>query len=238
MNKANKLHILLFLWWSVRSVVDCIQIGRCVTQAKGPVSTSPVSLCAVNKNDGVVGGNSDDNTKNKFDSTTTTTTVDVSDLGVTIDELNAPLPQDFLQGVVTTGYESTSRIPSVQDNGCKWTESTSNTSIGGISNNNDDEGEGSGTMDVTLTIPGLRGQPAAALNVQFATNTITVTAFGYIVWSAILRGEVIPESAAFTTRDGDDMVPVIDILVQKKKRNLDDERWGGFILQIGENSLL
>ena len=238
MNNSNKLHILLFLLWCLRSVVNSFHIGRChVSRSKQSISTSPISLCAVNKNDGSEGGDSDNNANNNVGSSTTTTTVDVSDLGVTMDDLNAPLPQDFLQGVVTTGYESTSRIPTVQDNGCKWTETTSNTSIGGISNN-DDEGEGSGTLDVTLTIPGLRGQPSAALSVQFASNTITVTAFGYIVWSAILRGEVIPESATFTTRDGEDMVPVIDVSVQKKKRNLDDERWGGFILQIGENSLL
>ena len=141
--------------------------------------------------------------------------VDVSDLGLTMDDLNAPLPAELLQGIATSGYESTSRIPSIQDDACMWTEEES-------------------LLKVTLAIPGLRGQPAAALAVEFATNTVSIMAFGMVVWSAILRGQVKPESCKFETSDGPDMIPVIDIQVEKA----DSERWGGFILQIGENSIL
>jgi hypothetical protein len=144
--------------------------------------------------------------------------VDVSDLGVTMDDLEAPLPADIWQTMATSGYESTSRIPTVDDQGCKWTEAPG------------------GKLDVQLTIPGLRGQPAPALAVECATYTVTVTAFGQIVWSAILRGEVQPESLEFQVDEGTDRVPVIDLTVLKASPS--DERWGGFILQIGENSIL
>ena len=142
--------------------------------------------------------------------------VDVSDLGLTMDDLNAPLPAEFFQSIETTGYESTSRIPSVQDDACMWTEEQSR-------------------IKVTLAIPGLRGQPPAALAVEFATNTVSITAFGQVVWSAILRGDVVPDSLKYETFDGADMIPVIEIEIQKKAPY---ERWGGFILQIGENSIL
>ena len=142
--------------------------------------------------------------------------VDVSDLGLSMDDLNAPLPAEFFQQMETTGYESTSRIPSVQDDACMWTEEQS-------------------LLKVTLAIPGLRGQPAAALAVELTSNTISIAAFGMVVWSAILRGEVEPESLKFEASDGADMIPVIELEMRKKDQS---ERWGGFILKIGENSIL
>ena len=142
--------------------------------------------------------------------------VDVSDLGLSMDDLNAPLPAEFFQQMETTGYESTYRLPSVNDDACMWTEEQS-------------------LLKVTLAIPGLRGQPAGALAVEMASNTISITAFGMVVWSAILRGEVEPESLKFEASDGADMIPVIEVEIQKKDQT---ERWGGFILQIGENSIL
>lgn len=90
-------------------------------------------------------------------------------------------------------------------------------------------------LKVMLAIPGLRGQPVALLAVEFATNTVGVLAFGHIVWSAILRGDVEPGSVKFEAMDGADMVPVIELEVQKRDPT---KRWGGFILQIGENSIL
>mmetsp|Transcript_22671 Transcript_22671/g.25800 ORF Transcript_22671/g.25800 Transcript_22671/m.25800 type:complete len:212 (-) Transcript_22671:107-742(-) len=152
--------------------------------------------------------------------------VDVSDLGLTMKDLEAPLPSELLQGITTTGYESTSRIESVQDNGCSWTES-------------------SDRIKVTLAIPGLRGQPAMALSVISSTNTVSVSAFGRIVWSCILRGEVKPQTVVFETKDGSDMIPVIEYTVEKESSSSNDnnetgqqQRWGGFILQIGEDSIL
>ena len=140
----------------------------------------------------------------------------VSDLGLTMDDLNAPLPEGFLNDIQTTGYESTSRVETVQDNGCLWTES-------------------SDSIKVTLTIPGLRGQPAAALSTITSTNTLSITAFGRIVWSCILQGEVKPETAFFEVNDGTDMIPLIEFKVDKEEAR---KRWGGFILQIGEDSIL
>lgn len=142
--------------------------------------------------------------------------IDVSDLGLTMEDLNEPLPSELLRGIETTGYESTSRIESVQDRGCVWTETPEK-------------------MKIALAIPGLRGQPSMCLSVLTATNTLSVTAFGQVVWSCILRGYIKPETATFEAKDGDDMVPTINFEVDKVESN---DRWGGFILQIGEDSIL
>ena len=88
---------------------------------------------------------------------------------------------------------------------------------------------------MTLTVPGLRGQPAACLTVVFSTTTATVTAFGRPVWSCILRGEVVPDTATFITEDGSDMLPVIQLSVTKADAS---QMWGGFIESIGEDSIL
>ena len=142
--------------------------------------------------------------------------VDVSDLGLTMEDLEAPLPTELLQGIATTGYESTSRIPSVEDDACMWTELPNK-------------------MQATLAIPGLRGQPAMCLSVLTSKNTISVSAFGRVVWSCILRGEAKPETAVFECQEGSDMIPVIEYEVEKSDLS---KRWGGFILQIGEDSIL
>ena len=47
--------------------------------------------------------------------------VDVSDLGLTMDDLEEPLPPELTQGIATSGYESTQRL--VSDDGCVWAES-------------------------------------------------------------------------------------------------------------------
>uniref|UniRef100_A0A7S4J5G7 Transmembrane protein n=1 Tax=Odontella aurita TaxID=265563 RepID=A0A7S4J5G7_9STRA len=118
---------------------------------------------------------------------------DVSDLGLTLDDLNAPLPPEFFSGLETSGYESTSRLADVDDGGCAWSESS-------------DE------VEAVLTIPGLRGQPSACLALEVAETTVSVTAFGRVVWSCILRGECQPEgngATVFEAEDGPGMVPVI-----------------------------
>jgi hypothetical protein len=142
--------------------------------------------------------------------------IDVSDLGLTMDDLNAPLPAGVLESIAMTGYESTSMIPSVQDDACMWTENGP-------------------SMKVTLAIPGLRGQPSACLSVLCAKNTVSISAFGRVVWSTILRGEVVPETFKFEARDGPDMTPVLELDLEKADAST---RWDGFILQIGEDSLL
>lgn len=107
-------------------------------------------------------------------------------------------------------------MPNVDDNGCYWVESEND-------------------LDVTLQIPGLRGQPAACLSVLFSTTTISITAFGRVVYSVIQMGFSDPNDCSFITEDGEGMVPIIQMHI--KKRNV-GERWGGFILQVGEDSIL
>jgi hypothetical protein len=141
--------------------------------------------------------------------------VDVSDLGLTIDDMNKPLPPEMLSVMSTTGYESTNKVESIQDDGCEWTESLDN-------------------MDVKLKIPGLRGQPAGAMSVLFSRTTISVSVFGRVVWSAILRGKVNPDDCQFEAEEGADMVPTVRLSVRKEST----ARWGGFILQVGEDSLV
>ena len=142
--------------------------------------------------------------------------IDVSDLSLTMEDLNAPLPQEMFD-ITSSGTQSTSRIPSVNDDGCIWEE-------------------GPDSMDVTLSIPGLRGQPPAALSLDITKNTATIMAFGMAVWSCILRGNCDPNTVTFTASDGNDMVPLIQISVKKLAGRKD--RWGGFIAQVGEDSIL
>ena len=77
-----------------------------------------------------------------------------------------------------------------------------------------------------------------ALSVLTSRNTISVAVFGRIVWSAILKGETVPETATFETREGVDFVPIIEYNVRKADANNSQRRWDGFILQVGEDSLL
>ncbi|KAL7494175.1 hypothetical protein ACHAWT_002898 [Skeletonema menzelii] len=141
--------------------------------------------------------------------------IDVSDLGLTIADLEKKIPtQNF--SLESSGYQSTSRLPDVDDEGCYWVENPED-------------------IDVTLRIPGLRGQPAEALNVLFSTTTTSITAFGRIVWSTIQMGISDTSDCTFLTLDGEDEVPIVQLNV--RKRDL-DERWGGFILQVGEDSIL
>lgn len=95
-------------------------------------------------------------------------------------------------------------------------------------------------MGATLSIEGLRGQPVAAMDVIFATTTCRVTAFGYGVWSCVLRGECLPESALVKIEEGYDNIPLFTVSVTKKKDEGEGEveRWDGFIDSIGEDSIL
>ena len=144
--------------------------------------------------------------------------IDVSDLGLTLDDFDVTFPKSSDGGIqiTTSGYESTSMIPSVDDNGLSWEED-------------------SNIVGVKLSIPGLRGQPIAAMDVAITSNTCTVTVFGYAVWSCLLKGECVPESSSFQIEDGKDMMPLITLSVEKKNNEI---RWDGFILSIGEDSIL
>ena len=141
--------------------------------------------------------------------------IDVSDLGITMSDLDKKIPANNFS-LESSGYSSTSRITDVDDSGCYWVENPED-------------------IDVTLRIPGLRGQPAEATSVLFSTTTISVSVFGRIVWSAIQMGISDIDDCTFLTLDGEDGIPIIQLNV--RKRDL-DERWGGFILQVGEDSIL
>ena len=141
--------------------------------------------------------------------------IDVSDLGLTMSDLEQKNRiHNF--SIESSGYQSTSRIPDVNDDGCYWVENPED-------------------IDVTLRIPGLRGQPAEALSVLFSTTTVSVTAFGRVVWSAIQMGISNVDACSFLTEEGSDGIPIIQLNVGKRDV---DEHWGGFILQIGEDSIL
>jgi hypothetical protein len=135
-----------------------------------------------------------------------------------MEDMNKPLPpellQELLQGI-SKGYESTSRNIDSTDRGCEWNETPE-------------------ALEVVMAISGLRGQPAQCLAVEFDTNSATITAFGFVVWSCILRGECMPDSAKFNIVDGQDRVPVIQLTVDKANQG---ERWGGFIELVGLNTI-
>ena len=168
-------------------------------------------------------GNIQTNTahRSSADDNAPATSIDVSDLGLTMEDLEKPIPSELFGDfkVMTSGYESTSRIESVNDEGCLWEES-------------------SDALAVTLSIEGLRGQPVAAMSVAVSETSCTISVFGFAVWSCILKGKCVPESATYQIQDGYDKTPLITLSVVKKKESANDERWGGFIEQIGEDSIL
>ena len=139
--------------------------------------------------------------------------IDVSDLGVTMEDLKAPLPMESGVEVETSGSESVSRV-SLND-GCRWTETASEVEAG-------------------LTIPGLLGQPAGCLAVELTETTATITAFGTAVWSCVLRGTVDPSQTKVAI-SSEGMQPVVAVAMTKTPGS---GRWGGLIKQIGEDSLL
>lgn len=141
--------------------------------------------------------------------------ISVKDLGLTMDDVMQSFPEDMLQEVVTSGYESTSRVPGNTDQGAAWTESAE-------------------TVAVTLTVPGLRGQPAASLSIEATATTLTLTAWGRAIWSCVLRGAIDPNTASMSAEDGVAMLPVLKFSARKAGAR----RWGGFIKAIGEDSLL
>lgn len=166
---------------------------------------------------------SDSNSDSDSDVLVNPFSIDVSDLGLTLDDLNKPIPSELLGDfkVLCSGMQSTSRVDSINDQGCLWEESAD-------------------LIGATLSIEGLRGQPVAAMDVAFSTTTCTIAVFGYAVWSCLLMGECLPESAVTKVQDGYDTVPLITLSVAKRKdeSGVPLERWDGFIGAIGEDSIL
>ena len=145
--------------------------------------------------------------------------IDVSDLGLTMADLEIPLPELEVGGnsLEVSGFESTSRLPGSNDQGCEWTETADQ-------------------VEAILTIPGLRGQPAMALAVELTSTTATITAFGQAVWSCLLRGEIDLSQSSAVAEEGEAMgVPLMRLVVRKAEGG---KRWGGLIESIGEDSIL
>ena len=82
--------------------------------------------------------------------------------------------------------------------------------------------------------PGMRGQPADAILIEFTQSTVTIGIFSYVVWSGILQQPVEANACTFSSTSGDDGIPVIRMTLQKVYMDL----WGEFISDVGTNSLL
>lgn len=150
--------------------------------------------------------------------------VDVSDLGLTMTDLEDELPEGLLGEVELSGWESTSRLENSLDQGCEWEE-------------------GVDRVNAVLTIPGLRGQPSMAVAADMTSETVTVTVFGTAVWSCVLRGEIEVDQSSFEVIDGvgaSTGIPVLRLAVKKRSATAMGvlPRWQGFIKDIGEDSLL
>ena len=72
--------------------------------------------------------------------------------------------------------------------------------------------------------------------VEVTSATATVTAFGRVVWSCVLRGGAcVPDTLTFSAEDGTGLLPEISISIGKAEPG---KRWGGLIASIGEDSIL
>jgi hypothetical protein len=142
--------------------------------------------------------------------------VSVADLGLTVGDLTEPLPAGADVTVVTRGVESSSGLPVKVDEGVSWQESFD-------------------AVTVTLEIPGLRGQPAAAMAVELTESTATITVFGRTIWSCVLRGEIDLLGSEGKVARVEGMQPIIEIVARKVSP---EPRWNGFIASIGVDSVL
>ena len=193
----------MFLMWVHSSIIILLLSDVVVVNAWMTTTTTTTSQAQAQSRRLGLNGNADNS-------------VDVSDLGLTMEDLEAPLPAELLQGMTASGYQSTSRIPSVNDDGCQWTERADG-------------------IDAILRIPGLRGQPSACLSVIFSTTTATVAAFGRPVWSCVLQGQIQPDASTFSVEDGEDMIPTIRVSVAKADNS---QPWRALYDQVGEDSLI
>jgi len=148
--------------------------------------------------------------------------VRVAERGLNVDVLEEVLEHGVLDA---TGVESTSRIVDSLDDGCVWTETAE-------------------AVTVDLTLQGLRGQPAAALAVHLQSSrdeqyrgrgTATVTAFGRIMWSCVMRGAIVVDACSVEAEDGPGMLPVMRVTVRKLPGA---SRWDGFIDEVEFNTLM
>ena len=131
---------------------------------------------------------------------------------------------DSARGSERHGTESTSRVV-CDDQGCTWTETAE-------------------TVSVDICLKGLRGQPAGCLAVHLAASrdyvwrgrgTASVSAFGQVVWSCVMRGAIVVDACSTEVADGGQMLPIIRITVRKLP---EAAPWEGFIEEIEYNTLM
>ena len=93
--------------------------------------------------------------------------VDVSDIGLTMEDLQVKLEDWNVKsfGTSSKGYYN-------------WVE--------GIT-----------MVEVEMIHPGIRGQPLEAIRVDFTSTTVTVCVFGYAVWSGVLAGSAEPSRSTY-----------------------------------------
>ena len=138
------------------------------------------------------------------------TSVDVSDLGITMDQLYEPLNDDM---------DIESRGSSKH---FSWREQAD-------------------AVYVTMKHEGMRGQPSGAIDVQFTDTTVTVTIFGYVVWSGILAGAADAAICEYEAKDEmENNIPLITMKITKRLDivNGDANRWNNFITGLGQDSIL
>ena len=137
------------------------------------------------------------------------TSVDVSDLGISMDQLYDPLDAMSVESRGSSKHFS-------------WWEQAD-------------------AVYVSMKHEGMRGQPAGAIDIQFTDTTVTVTIFGYIVWSGLLAGVADATKCEFEAKDDlNDNIPSISMKLAKRidMVNGGTNRWDNFITDLGQDSIL
>ena len=101
----------------------------------------------------------------------TPNSIDVSDLGISMEDLNTPIKEIVAEsaGQSQRGYYSW--IESTDKMSCRWRH------------------------------PGTNGQPHSAVRVDFTETTIAVFIFNYNVWTGITKGKMVPHECSFTSEE-------------------------------------
>lgn len=167
--------------------------------------------------------------------------VDVSDLSLTMADLEVPLELGSDADIETRGVESSS--VTAPDDGIEWSEaalgcaaSLAASSAPQALSPSSHPAPKCRRLTARLRIPGLRGQPAASLAVEFTESTMTITAFGRGIWSCVLRGAAAPSRCRFEVEDGLGALATITVAVSKADASGD--RWNGLVESIGVDSVL
>ena len=139
--------------------------------------------------------------------------IDVSDLGITIEDLDQPIKEIFAEsgGSSQRGYYA-------------WRESTDK-------------------MSVRWRHPGTSGQPHSAVRVDFTETTIAVFIFNYNVWTGMSKGCLDPSKCSYTTEEPpQDGLPIPVVTMNIVKAEGSRERWNEVLVEgidgVAPNSML